>query len=264
MKNELHSFVVPVYGQSPYLRECLESLRAQTLRSPIVISSSTPYEGLRALAEEFDARLVLHSPNAGIGRDWNFALSQSTTPWATVAHQDDLYLPTFAERTVAQIKASSSAVLVLTGYAELFDGQRRANSPMLLIKRILLELGFLGRERAETVKAKRRTLWFGSPIPCPSVTLSVSRAAARFREDLKVNLDWEAWLRLASEEGAFAYDREILMLHRIHASSQTSAAIHDGVRSREDLMMFESIWPPPIARILARAYTFSYETGQAS
>lgn len=255
-----HTFVVPAYGESPHLRECLASLRAQTRSSPIVIASSTPFEGLAALAQEHGARLAIHAPNGGIGRDWNFALSQACTPWATIAHQDDVYLPQFTERTMALAEQHPESVLVMTDYGELLDGRQRLTTPMLMIKRVLLELGFLGRESVSRTGAKLRLLRFGCPIACPSVTVKVS-GQAFFREYLKVNLDWDAWMRLAAQDGAFAYIRDVLMLHRIHAGSETSDAIRQGVRANEDLMMFRTLWPDPIARLLARAYSLSYETG---
>lgn len=254
----MHSFVVPAYSRSPHLRDCLASLRAQTRPSPVVVTTSTPYEGLEALVEAMGARLAVHSPNAGIGRDWNFALSEVGTPWVTIAHQDDIYLPEFVERTLAVASVETATTLVLTGYAELLEGDTRGTAPMLWIKRGLLEFGFLGRRTVSSAAAKRRLLWFGCPIPCPSVTVRLDRTRLRFREDLRVNLDWEAWLRLAAMDGAFAYSRERLLLHRIHAGSETSAGVREGVRACEDLMMFESLWPKPMARLLARAYALSY------
>lgn len=254
----LHSFVVPAYGHSPHLRECLASLRAQTRPSPVVVATATPFEGLDALAAEYGATVAVRDGQPGIGRDWNFALSQATTPWATIAHQDDVYLPTFAERTLAVAAAHPDALLVSTGYAELLDGVERADTAMLRIKQLLLEVGYLGRDAVSGQGGKQRLLRFGCPIPCPSVTVRLDRTALRFREDLKVNLDWDAWLRLAGGEGAFCHVRERLMLHRIHAASETSAGIRDGVRAAEDLMMFEALWPRPVARALARGYALSY------
>lgn len=257
-----HAFVVPAYGQSPHLRDCLASLAAQGQPSTIVIASSTPCDGLSSLAAEFGASLALHAPNAGIGRDWNFALAQARTPWATLAHQDDVYLPTFTARTLAAVDAHPGVDLVLTGYGELLGNDTRTATPMLRIKRLLLELGFLGRAAVSHPGAKLRLLRFGCPIPCPSVTLRTeSIPGLGFREDLKVNLDWDMWARMARTRGAFAYVRERLMLHRIHASSETSAAVRQGVRAAEDRMMFEALWPRPVARLLARAYTLSYDTG---
>lgn len=261
----MHSFMVPVYGDSPHLRACLDSLRAQTRRSPIVLCSSTPPAGLQALADEYGARLVLHSPSAGIGHDWNVALEQAGTEWVTLAHQDDIYLPEFTQRTLVAALRHPQAAMVMTGYGELLgsepiEDRLRLFSPMLLVKRVLLELGFLGRSSVAIQAAKRRLLRFGCPISCPTVTLH-ARSGLRFREDLKVNLDWEAWLRLAKQPGAFVYVRQALMLHRIHAGSETSDGIRAGVRAREDLMMFRAQWPAPIARVLARAYAMSYATG---
>ncbi len=256
-----HTFVIPAYGLSEHLRDCLESLRAQTRPSPVVVATSTPFDGLEALVGEFGASLATHSPNAGIGHDWNFALAQARTPWVTLAHQDDFYLPAFTEQTMAMATSEPETVLLFTDYGESLDGQRRDTTPMLMIKRLLLELGFLGRPTVSRTGAKLRLLRFGCPISCPSVTMKVSAAGVNFREDLKVNLDWDAWMRLAVKDGAFGYIREVLMLHRIHAGSETSDAIRQGVRAAEDLMMFRSLWPDPIARLLARAYSLSYETG---
>ncbi|MEJ7746735.1 MAG: glycosyltransferase family A protein [Luteimonas sp.] len=261
MSDPLHTFVVPAYGHSAHLRECLASLRAQTRPSPIVIATSTPFEGLAALADEHGARLAIHTPNVGIGRDWNFALAQATTPWVTIAHQDDIYLPHFTEKTMGLVVEHPDSVLVMTDYGEWHAGRQRLTTPMLMVKRLLLEFGFLGRSSLSRTGAKLRLLRFGCPIACPSVTLRASATTLRFREDLKVNLDWDAWMRLAVQDGAFAYVRDVSMLHRIHTGSETSDAIRQGVRADEDLMMFRSLWPEPVARLLARAYSLSYETG---
>lgn len=259
-----HTFVVPAFGQSPYLRDCLASLSAQTCQSNTVVATATPDEDLLALADEFGARVVPHAANGGIGYDWNAALAQATTAWVTLAHQDDVYLPTFAEHTLAAAEARPGVDLVLTGYGELLSGESRTATAMLRIKRLLLEVGFLGRGAVSQRGAKLRLLRFGCPIPCPSVTFRTAAIPPPgFREDLKVNLDWDMWMRMARQQGAFAYVRKPLMLHRIHASSETTAAIRQGVRAAEDRLMFEALWPRPIARLLARAYTLSYEAGVA-
>ncbi len=212
---------------------------------------------------EYGARLVVHSPNAGIGRDWNHALSVADTRWVTIAHQDDIYLPTFGAESCAAITRNPNSCLVMTGYGELVDGNPRLLTPMLAIKRLLQKIGFTRREAIASGFAKRNLLRFGCAIPCPSVTLRLTPDAPRFREDLKLNLDWEMWLRLANTPGGFARVRKILMLHRIHAASETSEGIRGGARAREDLMMFKALWPTPIALLLARVYAASYETGSA-
>lgn len=257
-----HSFVIPAYGCSPHLAECLQSLRSQTAGgSEIVISTSTPSDALSMLAARFDVPVHVHGPNAGIGRDWNAARERATRSWVTIAHQDDVYLPRFVELTMGAVARATDPVLVLTGYQELLEGAIRKRSNMLRIKSILLELGFLGRASVSGVGAKLRLLRFGCPIACPSVTLGPALAGLRFREDLRVDLDWDAWIRAARDAGAFCYVREALMLHRIHGDSETSAGVRDGIRAREDLEMFRSLWPAPIAGLLAHIYASSYEVG---
>jgi glycosyltransferase involved in cell wall biosynthesis len=254
-----HTFVVPAYGHSRYLEDCLACLRAQTSNSRIVVSTSTPFPDLDAIAARFGADTFVHTPNRGIGHDWNIALAQSTSEWTTIAHQDDIYLPEYSGRMVAAGSATPQPLIVFSGYAERARDGRRDDVPLLRIKRRLLDLGFLGRSAIASPRAKRRTLAFGSPIPCPAVTYHREALRAfRFREDLRVALDWAAWLDLAARPGAFVWVREILMEHRIHQSSETTAGIGDGTRRREDLELLSRIWPRPIARLIVASYARIY------
>jgi len=252
-----HSFVVPAFGRSPFLRDCLESLRAQTDPSPIVITSSTPHDGLHALAREFGALIVEHSPNRGIGRDWNFALSQATTTWVTIAHQDDLYAPRFKELTLAAITAAGDDLMVFTDYEEVAEGAR-LHSYLPGIKRALLEIGFLGRNRIVSRRSRTNCLRFGNAIPCPTVTLNRTLAQTRFNEHMRVNLDWEAWLDLCDVEGGFVRVRKPLVAHRIHAESETSNTLSSGHRVAEDEQILSRLWPRWMARAIARTYALAY------
>ncbi|UTA54099.1 glycosyltransferase family 2 protein [Lysobacter soli] len=255
-----HAFVVPAYGRSPHLEQCLRSLADQTRHSSIVVATSSPFEGMRALVEAHGGTLHVHDRGGSIGRDWNAALAAANAQWVTLAHQDDVYLPTFVQSTLEAVRRHPNASLVFTGYREMSGNGRRPVSLMLRIKRVLLELGFLGRGAIYGKAAKRRALAFGCPVPCPSVTLP-GATPFRFREDLKVNLDWDAWMRIAQQEGAFVYVRQALMLHRLHEGSETESGIRDGVRAAEDRMMFGRVWPAPIASVLARLYSLSYSNG---
>lgn len=252
-----HTFVVPAYGQSTHLERCLQSLRAQTSPSPIVISTSTPYDGLKDLARRFQARLAVHEPSNGIGKDWNNAIQSAASKWLTLAHQDDIYLPHFAEATKHAINSTSDALMVFTGYREYMNEKSLASGPLLCMKRVLQEVAFVGRSSIRTRWAKRRLLAFGCPVPCPSVTIRLLPSFT-FSEELNVNLDWDAWLRLADLHGAFARVGQTCMLHRIHAGSETFNGTQSGIRQREDLILFLQLWPEWIARPLALLYSASY------
>jgi glycosyltransferase involved in cell wall biosynthesis len=266
MSRSPHAFVIPSYGSSPHLRECLASLHTQQLRSPVVVCTSTPHEGLAPLCEELGAHLVIHSPNRGIAHDWNMALDSVDAEWVTIAHQDDTYLPEFAGRTMRMIERNPSAILTFTGYKEIDGGGVRGMSTPLRIKRVLIEFAMLGRESVSTHFARRNLLRFGCPIPCPSVTLRRGALPAdlRFSSEFKVNLDWDFWLRLATEiDGAFACDRAVLMHHRIHPGSETTSGIADGTRLHEDRELLGRIWSAPLASLIAKAYSRAYHYNEA-
>lgn len=263
MSDAGHTFVVAAYGRSPHLAACLASLQRQRTPSRIVVCTSTPYPGIDALAGQHGAELVLHEPNRGIGHDWNVALAQSRTEWTTIAHQDDVYRPEFVHALVAAGSQLEDPLIVFCDYAERCGETVRADTPLLRVKRRLLQAGFLGRDAVRSPAAKRRALRFGSPIPCPAVMYHRRALQGfRFREDFKVCLDWAAWLDLAARPGAFGWVREALMEHRIHDGSETSAGLGDGTRAREDSVLLASLWPAPVARLILASYRLAYAQGR--
>jgi hypothetical protein len=227
---------------------------------------------------------------AGIAPDWNFALSCADTPYVTIAHQDDVYYPDYAQNVIAYMEASraqgAEPLIAFTDYAELKQGQAQTGSVNLRIKRILLaplcadyvrsqrDSGQMHGKRGNSRFWKRFGLRFGNAICCPSVTYympaigknylhlqdsempDASNALARdlFDSGLRSNLDWELWERLSLVEGSFLYLPEILMAHRIHEASETSATIAEHMRRGEDYEMFAKFWPKWVARILSGAY----------
>ena len=224
----------------------------------MIVSTSTPHSGLAALVERHGARLHVHAPNRGIGADWNAALAQADSLWTTIAHQDDVYDPLYASTMLAYAQASPDTLIVFCQAEELREGGP-ALTPHMRVKRALTELAFMGRPAISSARARRRLLSLGNPVVCPSVMINLRALPGfRFREDLRSNLDWAAWLELSSRTGQFLYLREALVAQRTHAHAETTATIASGVRRSEDRRMFESIWPAPIARLIASVYELGY------
>jgi hypothetical protein len=178
-----------------------------------------------------------------------------------LAHQDDVYYPHFVERTLELLGGYPNASLAFTDYEELLDGAARKRTLLLKVKQVLLELGFWGRTVAWSSLSRRNCLRFGSPIPCPSVTLRRD-LGVKFDASYGVNMDWAAWLQLAEQPGGFVWVRETLMAHRIHAGSERSAAIAGGRRGSEDERILRQLWPGWIARMIVRSYRLAYASNQ--
>ena len=255
-----HTFLVPAYKESPYLADCLKSLKNQTTASRIVISTSTPSTLTQDIAEEFGVDYHTHSPNKGIAHDWNFGLHKVQTQWVTVAHQDDVYLPDFTASVMKAISTTQNPSLIFTDYAEISERSVRSQTKLLKIKQALLQLGFLGRSAIKSRWSKTNVLRFGSPIPCPSVTFKTPIAEPLFEQGFKLNMDWAAWLKKAREPGEFVWIREVLMHHRIHEMSETTKGISQGYRAHEDLEILQRMWPRPIARAIAASYAIAYKS----
>ena len=252
-----HTWVLCAYGESPYLEECILSLKAQTSPSRIILCSGTPSARLQDMAGKYDLPVYLHEGEKGIGADWNAAYDRAETPLVTIAHQDDLYEPAYTEEMLKNLNRAKDPILFFSDYEELRGGKRVRDNRNLKIKRFLLfplKSGILWNSRF----TRRRILSLGSPICCPSVTYVKARCGHTiFSTSMKVSLDWDQWEKQSRKKGAFVYSPNPLMLHRVHESSETTKLIGDHTRSREDLEMFRRFWPERIAGMIARRYAES-------
>ena len=258
-ENKLHSFAVLAYKDSPYLEECILSLKNQTVQSDIYITTATPSEFLENISRKYGIRLIINRNSGGIASDWSFAYDCCKTEYLTLAHQDDIYLPGYTELCLkaARKYIRTKQLIIFTGYKDFIGPKVRNFTPHLFVKKILL-LPFMIKQNIASAFIKKLVLSFGSPIPCPTVMYhKKSIGEFRFAGEFSCNMDWDAWLRLANEKGSFVYVRPKLVLHRIHKEAQTSLKISSNVRQKEDYLIFQRLWPKAVAVILFRIYSFS-------
>jgi len=258
-KKDLHTFVICAYKESEYLEECILSLKNQTVESTIIMETSTPNNYISDLAEKYNIPLYLN-PAGGITQDWNFGLAQVKTKYATVAHQDDVYEPTYTQEILARMEASKRPLIAFSDYAELRDGVKRHDIQMLKIKRLMLS-----PMRIQAFKGskfvRRRILSMGDPICCPAVTFNLDLVERPiFRDGFRSCEDWEAWEIISRLKGDFLYIPKPLMCHRIHEESATTAVIQDNARGEENYIMFCKFWPAPIAKFINGFYNKSEDS----
>ncbi len=255
-----HEFVVLAHGDSPYLPECLRSVCTQQEESRVIVTTSSPSAYIFGIARSFGVTVHVCERKAGITADWNFGLERASADIVTLAHQDDVYYPGFAQETCRLFHISSNASLCFTDYDEIdARGHALARGRVLKIKRLLRAYAVGEREVVESRSRKRRLLSFGSVIPCPSVSLNRRLIPGfRFSDDFQINLDWDAWWRLHALEHPFVLSRNVLMGHRLHRDAETSRGKRDGRRMDEDRKMFRRIWPLPVADVLATLYRIGY------
>jgi glycosyltransferase involved in cell wall biosynthesis len=260
-----HSFVIPVFGSAPHLTALIESLQAQAgPRSEILLASSTPSADLAAVAKRFGLPLHINPQRIDIATDWNFALAMANTQFVTVAHQDDIFAPGYVDKLSSALRRHPAAFLAFCDYSEHTPRGARPININLKIKGALRRRAFGARECITETRDKMRLLSLGNPICCPSVMFNRrSVDDFRFPCGFKTNLDWMAWLELARRTGGFVYVRERLISKRVHADSETTASIANRARGREDRAIFDTLWPRPIAAVLATLYKFGYRANRS-
>ncbi|MDO5555874.1 MAG: glycosyltransferase family 2 protein [Clostridia bacterium] len=247
-----HTFAICAYKESEYLEECIKSLLKQTIESNIIITTSTPNRFIQDIANKYNINLYINTGKSGIGEDWNFAVSQCSTDYVTIAHQDDIYESTYLEQIEKYIKKYKDVVIAFTKYKEIKNGTIIPLTKNLKIKEFML-LPFKIFKGSKFVK--RFVLSFGNFICCPSVTLNTKILGHNpYKTELKCNLDWDSWVDFTQYKGKYVYISKYLMCHRIHESSETSSLIENNIRLEEDLYMFKKFWPTWIADFLCSKY----------
>lgn len=255
-----HTFVICAYGESPYLRECMESVRAQDMDTNVILSTSTPNDYIYSLCGEFDIPLFTNEGEPGIGKDWNRALSHVETRLATIAHQDDVYLPRYSSALINGFNNAELPLLFFCDYGEMRNGENIDSSRLLQVKRFMLA-PLKNKRRWSDIALRRFLLSFGSPISCPSVSFNLEALPIPlFNTEMKCSLDWDAWERISKMEGDFVYEPSIQMRHRIHGDSETSHLIENQTRTTEDYEMFKRFWPNFAAALIAKVYAQSQKS----
>lgn len=114
------SVVIPVYNVEPYLRPCLDSLRAQTWtdwEAFAVDDGSTDGSGavLDAYAAQDSRIRVIHQANAGVATARNLALGRTGGEWIVYLDSDDVLHPRALEFFDQGVRQTADADLVSLG-----------------------------------------------------------------------------------------------------------------------------------------------------
>lgn len=121
------SIIIPVYNVAPYLRECLDSVLAQTFidwEATCVDDGST--DGSGAILDEYaakDARFhVIHQKNAGVSAARNAALDVAKGEWIAYLDADDVWHHEFLSEIADVIGRYSDCKLFRHGVVRYRDG----------------------------------------------------------------------------------------------------------------------------------------------
>lgn len=121
------SIIIPVYNVAPWLRACLDSVRAQTFAEfECICVDDGSTDGSGAILDECAARdvrfRVIHQPNGGEGAARNAGLEVATDEWICFVDADDVLNERTLEAYACAIRAHADAELVAVGHVRFADG----------------------------------------------------------------------------------------------------------------------------------------------
>ena len=242
------------YDQSSHTFVVCASVLDQTVKTKVIITTSTPNSYIFNVAERYGTSLFVNKQHKGIADDWNFAFQCVDTPLLTLAHQDDVYEKEYAEEVLRAVNASINPLIVFSDYNELREEEFVTSNRLLLVKRFML-WPFKWKHLQKIRFVRRRILSFGNAICCPSVTfVKEEMPELLFKNNMKSNIDWQAWEQISHLKGEFIYISRPLMRHRLHKESTTSELLETNGRKKEDLYMFRKFWPLWIAKMIDKVY----------
>ena len=133
------SIIIPVYNVAPYLRECLDSVLAQTFtdwEAICVDDGST--DGSGVILDEYaikDSRFkILHQPNAGVSTARNVALDIAKGSWIGFVDGDDRVGVRWLSTVVRAINEHAGVDVVRTSWS-ILEGDLLVPNVDMLCKR---------------------------------------------------------------------------------------------------------------------------------
>ncbi len=115
-KSPAISVIVPVYNAEKYLKQCLESLMAQTLREIEIVcvddkSTDKSTEILATFAKKDKRIKIVKNTKKGIATARNTGLKHATAPYIMWCDSDDFYDKKMCERMLATMRYSKSDIV---------------------------------------------------------------------------------------------------------------------------------------------------------
>lgn len=262
-----HTFAICAYKESPFLEDCIHSLKRQTAASDIICCTSTPNEFIRGMAKRYGIPLFVREGEPGIREDWLFAYQQAEGKLVTIAHQDDRYGKSYVKELLSCYERYPDMAVFMSDYVTLktsgegigrIEKLERVNLVWLVKKLLRFPLYF--KKVSDRSWVKKSALIFGNSVCCPSCAYHKDWIGERmFDSKFEFALDWDNLYELAGRKGRFVCVERPLIAYRVHKGATTKACIEDHRRTRDEIAMFEKMWPEPMVKILMYFYKKAYD-----
>lgn len=250
--NPLVSIVIPVYNGSNYMREAIDSALAQTYPNLEIIvvndGSSDGGETERIALSYGDKIRYIHKSNGGVSSALNMGIQAMNGEYLSWLSHDDVYTPTKVESQVRLLEELADPRAIAFCSTQQIDWN---SAPM-------------GNPSKYDLPVRQSIPWERAlshiiDHSCNGCALLIPRhafdACGGFHEGLRYSQDFLMWMQFFLAEYKLVYDREVLVLSRVHPQQVT--------QTRKDLFAHDSrvvaeILAPELEKVSAKEQNFLY------
>jgi len=193
------SIILPLYNQSQYVGEAIESCLAQTLKPHeiIVVNDGSTDDWEEAIFPYLDDITILHQTNQGLSSARNTGIKESTGDWIICLDADDKLPPDYLEKL-----SSVDADIVGCGYRTFGDYEKEWKSRGDITLDDLLE---------------------GNRTQCGALFKRKIFDLVQFDEQMKHgHEDWLFWLEALTHGFTMKCTDKTYLLYRKHGVSMVS------------------------------------------
>ncbi len=222
----LVSILIPAFNSAKYLGLALDSVLAQTYNNiEIIVHDDASTDATPSILKKYsDPRLhiIRTVDNHGMIGGWNYIVAKAKGEYIKFLASDDLLAPTAVAELVRAALAHLEAAII-TSQRQFIDEQGR----------VIKKMGFSTKH--SVVDGKTHAHWIlttlrENKIGEPTAVLyprALVKEAGEYDPRFSQFADFEYWIRLL-QFGDLVYVDKPLCSFRLHASSNTAAAIRDG------------------------------------
>ena len=198
------SIVTPSFNQGRYIRDCIESVRAQTeVETEHIVVDACSTDETVSILKSYAHLQWASEPDQGQTDAINKGLNRATGDWLMWLNADDFLLPE-ALTKVSTFAAARPDADVIYGDCDFVDEQKRV----------------IGHKRERDFNL-RMLLFYGCYIPSTATVFHrrILEAGYRLDPSFKVCMDYDWYMRLAHAGFRFAHLPKPLSCFRWHDSN---------------------------------------------
>jgi teichuronic acid biosynthesis glycosyltransferase TuaG len=213
------SIVMPTYNSEKFVREAIDSVRAQTFDDweLIIVDDASIDETLKIIqstyAKDPRVKILTQDFNQGAAIARNKAIAEARGRFIAFLDSDDLWRPQKLEIQVSLLM-ESDACMAFSKY-DIFTSDSHSSESLTPALRTVYV----------PARLEYKDLLAGSPVGCLTAIYDTKKTGKVFMPEIRMRQDWGLWLRLLRGDRFGIGVQQSLAALRLHPSSLSANKI---------------------------------------